>query len=193
MAIRYRQEVLNVLLAQLLQERGTVSTPESIVKGPLSGSRKMPDVIVNYNGLRTAIEGEVADGPHACERALASAHSRVEDAIAHIGVAVVYPATLRSPDFAELKAELARCELGLAIVTESDMTGFVTGNVDYLEQALRNAFNALVKEDVVAKAVAALDEGIEHFALAVATKPGIVGRMAEALGIRELPSKSVEG
>ncbi len=45
----YRQEVFNVLLAQLLQERVVVSAPEKIVHVKGQG-RKMPDVIVNFCG-----------------------------------------------------------------------------------------------------------------------------------------------
>jgi len=183
----YRQEVLNVLLAQLLQERGVVTAPESIVRsGP---ERRMPDVIVSFHGLRTAIEGEVSDRPEAQERAIHSARSRVEEGIAHVGIATVYPAQLRQTPFGELKNALAASRLQIAIVTESGGSGFVVGNVDYLESALRNAFEQLVQEDVVARAVAALDAGIEQFASTIAGKGGILGRVAETLGIRELPQE----
>jgi len=183
----YRQEVFNVLLAQLLQERGVISAPEKIIQA--GGERKMPDVIVSFNGLRTAIEGEVGGKPDAAERALASARRRVEDGIAHIGVAVVYAEELRRADFTQLKAQLAASPLDIAIVTESQDTGFARGNVDYLESALRHAFEHLVHEDVVARAVAHLDAGIDVFARAVSDKRGIMEKMADILGIRELPSK----
>ena len=63
----------------------------------------MPDIIVNFSGLRTAIEGEVDDNPKAKDDAAKSAQSRVEDGIAHIGVAVVYPRELRKVDWGRLK------------------------------------------------------------------------------------------
>ena len=88
-----RQEVLNVLLAQLLQERGLEFAPEQIIKDP-SGFRRMPDVIVDFQGLRLAIEGEFAS-PTARDRASKSANQRVEDGIAHMGMALVYPPALR--------------------------------------------------------------------------------------------------
>lgn len=185
----YRQEVFNVLLAQLLQERGVVSAPESIVKSGIERKRRMPDVIVNFNGLRTAIEGEVGDKAEAQECAVRSARERVEAGIAHIGIAIVYPPELRSLDFSTLKPALANSQLQIAIVTESEDTGFTVGNVDYLESALRRAFDHLIQEDVVARAVAALDAGIEQFAAAIATKGGIIGRVADSLGIRELPAE----
>ncbi|MCX8036056.1 MAG: hypothetical protein N3D11_03160 [Candidatus Sumerlaeia bacterium] len=59
----HRQEVLNVLIAQLLQERGVISAPEQILDVANIPRRKMPDVLVYYNGLRTLIEGEVGDQP----------------------------------------------------------------------------------------------------------------------------------
>ncbi len=61
----YRQEVFNVLLAQLLQERGVIAAPENILKAGPERRRKMPDVIVHYQGLRLIIEGEVSDQPGA--------------------------------------------------------------------------------------------------------------------------------
>ena len=48
--VGYRQEVFNVLLAQLLQERGVISAPESIVRSGPEQARRMPDVIVSFHG-----------------------------------------------------------------------------------------------------------------------------------------------
>lgn len=182
----YRQEVFNVLLAQLLQERGIVAAPENVLRASPTSNRRMPDVMVSFQGLRTIIEGEVDDQPNAREKALASVSKRVEDGIAHIGIAVIYPAFLRGVIFTTLKNSLEACDLSIAVVTESERTHFVTGDVNYLENALRRAFEHLVQEDVVAKAVAALEAGIEKFARELSTRVGDVGRVAEALGIREL-------
>jgi hypothetical protein len=58
---RFREEVLNVTLAQLLEERGVVSTPEQTMHVSTVG-RRMPDLLVVFQGLRTVIEGKIADG-----------------------------------------------------------------------------------------------------------------------------------
>lgn len=189
MSGEYRQEVFNVLLAQLLQDRGVISAPESIVKIGAEKTRRMPDVIVNFHGLRTAIEGEVSGQPDAQNKALESAQKRVEEGIAHIGIAVVYPKKLRRVAFHSLKPELAGSDLQIAILTESGKTGFVTGDVNYLESALRHTFEQLVQEDVVAAAVAELGVGIGQFSNAIVGNEGAVGRMADILGVRALPGK----
>lgn len=186
----YRQEVLNVELARLLQKRGIVSTPENILHFGGGRKKKMPDVIVTFEGLRTVIEAEVGDAPDAQQRALQSAAKRVEDGIAYIGVAIVYPPSLRYGDYAKIEAELAASQLDIAIVTESGHTQFTSGNVDYLRSALYFAFDQLVKEDVVAKAVQSLKWGIEHFADMVVVNEGDVARLAEALGIRSATAEN---
>ncbi len=56
----YREEVLNVLRAQLLDEQGIVSAPEQSLKRAAQ-TRRVPDVLVLFRGLRTAIEGKVED------------------------------------------------------------------------------------------------------------------------------------
>ncbi len=184
----YRQEVLNVILAQLLQERGTVSAPERIQQYAEKG-RGMPDVIVYYNGLRTVIEGEVADQPQAHQKALASAYKRLTQGIAHISVAVVYPASLREVDFAELSGAMANAELEIAIVSEAGESGYAKGTVDYLQSALRHVFQQLIQEDVVQQAVLTIDAAVSEFAQLIADKKGIVGRMTVSLGIKEVPDK----
>ena len=178
-----RQEVYNVLLAELLQERGVISAPESIINLGGKFQRRMPDVIVDYNGLRTAIEGEKENQPQCFDKALRSARHRVEEGIAHIGVAVIYPSKLDKIEFATLKSELGQCELKISIVNEFDETDFTKGDIGYLENLLRNTFDQIVKEDVVASAVAEIDAGIEKFKSILLNKIGDIGRLSESLGI----------
>lgn len=185
----YRQEVFNVLLAQLLGERGIISAPEDVISASAESTRKMPDVLVDFAGLRTAIEGEVDDQPGYERKALESAKKRVEDGIAHIGIAIIYPAALRAHPFDRLKNELQMCELRIAIVTESGPTQFAQNTVDGLGEVLRRTFSELVREDVVAKAVAHLEEGIEKFARVARKNPGTIARLADVLGIKELPAR----
>ncbi|MBZ0294409.1 MAG: hypothetical protein K8L99_17735 [Anaerolineae bacterium] len=176
-----RQEVFNVLLAQLLQERGAVVAPESILYTGTTRVRQMPDVIVNFQGLRIAIEGEV-EAPSAQEKAINSAQRRVETGVAHIGVAVVYPAPLRAVDFANLKNALSQATLQIAVTTEAGNTGYATGDIDYLERALRSTFEQLIREDVVTDSVALLDNAVEQFAAAALSNRGNWGRITHALG-----------
>lgn len=114
-----RQEVLNVLLAQLLQERGLIAAPEQI-QNFRHHVRRMPDVLVDFQGLRLAIEGEFSSrsGVDAERRASEAAFRRVEQGIAHIGIALIYPRALRSMAFARLKEKLAKASLRFAIITE---------------------------------------------------------------------------
>lgn len=191
MTERHRQEVLNVLLAQLLQERGVISAPEQILDVSTIPRRKMPDVLVSYRGLRMLIEGEVDDQPDAKGRALEAARKRVTDGIAHMGVAVVYPAELRTTEFDRLKPALAAAKLLVAISTESGDTAFSEGDADFLETALRHAFDQLLREDIITRAAAMLHSGIEWFARTCAPKFGIIGKMARVLGIPEVPGEGI--
>lgn len=184
------QAAFNILLAQYLDERGVVAAPE-VVLHAAPGSR-LPDVLVEFNGLRTIIEGEVADQPNAAERALAAARKRVEEGLAYIGVAVVYPAELRTLPYAALKPQLARSVLQIATFTEAGPLGFVAGTVDELERLLRASYQHLLSEDVVAQAVATLDAGVEKFAQAVMPAKGIVGRLAQLLEVRDPGALSPE-
>src|SRR5665647_2456959 len=88
-----REEVLNVILAQLLSERGLISLPETVLRRA-EGTR-LPDVRVVFRGLRTSIEGKYSDVPNAKSIVLGQARERVEEGIAHIGIAVLYPPGLR--------------------------------------------------------------------------------------------------
>lgn len=186
----YREEVFNVLLALLLHQRGVVTAPEQSLKDALQPRRCIPDVLVSFQGLRTVIEGKVDDQPQAQERALGEARERVSKGIAHIGVAVLYPAGLRQVPFADLTDSLARSSFHIAVCSEAGETGWTEGGLDYLADLLRRTFHQLVKEDVVTKAVEALNVGISDFARLTFTGRATVQRAAQILGIGEPPRKT---
>ena len=197
-----RQEVVNVLLAQLLAERGFVAVPEQ-VSASRGLPRQIPDVVVDFQGLRLAIEGEFADaggrrGPGAAElRAAQKVLERVERGIAHIGIAVVYPRRLREiRDVARLKENLSRTRLRFAIITERvqqqlplfrDQPGalpFMDRDVEALGEAIRRAYEPLVRDEVLAEAVALIEAKIGRFSDALRSQPGTAERFAEALEVR---------
>jgi len=186
----YREEVFNVLLALLLHQRDVVTAPEQSFRQALEERRHVPDVLVVFRGLRTAIEGKVADKAGADEKSLAQARDRVASGVAHIGIALLYPASIRKiPSFLELQDFVGGATFRIAVCSEAGETGWTEGGIDYLADLLRRTFDQLVREDIVTKAVEALNGGIEQFARLSFNTPAKVQRAAEILGIRELPSR----
>ncbi|MBI3462468.1 MAG: hypothetical protein HY000_05320 [Planctomycetes bacterium] len=187
-----RQEVVNVLLAQLLQERELIAAPEQVLRLAATGTR-LPDVLVDFQGLRLAIEAEYATAENAKKAAYDKASQRVEQGIAHIGMAVVYPSRLRTAAFARLRAELAKAPLLFTIVTESDVTDgflfttgkFERGTLDDLIDSLRRSYEQLVKDETLERAVQMLETHIETFITALAVQPATTQRLAQALGVRD--------
>lgn len=195
-----RQEVLNVVLAQLLQERGLVAAPEEILKSPTK-ERRLPDVLIDFQGLRLIIEAEF--GVQNRSLAWDKARGRVEEAIAHIGVAVVYPARLKRVAFERLRNELQHCNLQYAVFTEAnDPAGqlllfkekikpsFSKGTVDDLGNAIRRSYEQLVRDETLDKAVELLETIIEAFMAALESQPATTDRLAQALGVEEIPENN---
>ncbi len=184
-----RQEVLDVTLAQVLNRRGIVAAPESVVYA--DSRRRLPDVLVEYRGLRLMIEGEVDDQPNAEEKAFHAARRRLEEGLAHIGIAVVYPASLRDVPFERLFASLEVTRFTFAVLTESQANpAFVKGKFDDLTDALERAYDHLLHEDVVAEAVAVIDAVVEQFAQTMLSNLRVhIPIIAEVLEMADLPKR----
>lgn len=185
----YREEVFNVILAQLLHERGVISAPEQILRAVTGRQRRMPDVLVTFQGLRTAIEGKVADQPGAEEAVRQNAMGRVEQGVSHLAIALLYPAELRKVPFGTLKTRLRDCALRMAVYSETGESGWVEGDLNHLADLLRRTYDQLIEEDVLAQAVAVLNQAVEGFAQALLGGTGSVERAARALGISGAPDQ----
>jgi hypothetical protein len=150
----------------------------------------MPDVLVYFRGLRLIVEGKVEDAANAEESALNAARQRVEEGLAHIGVAVVYPGLLRKlAKLEQLKKGLQESRLRVAIFSESGESGFTSANIEELTHMLYQTFDKLVQEDVVKRATEILSEAVEQAAPVMAAIPGFPNEAAKILGIRALPAR----
>lgn len=178
---RHREEVLNVELAHLLGAQGVVATPEQIERVRGGRGRRLPDVtVVDHQGLRTTIEGKY-QGPGAAEAVRAQARGRVEEGVAQIALAVLYPEELRTTAFTALPAEMREATLRVAIATEAAMSDWVNGGVDEIAALLRRGVADLLREDVVADATAILETGVAEFASALLRTRGAAERVAVVL------------
>lgn len=204
MPARLREEVLNVILALLLNKRGIVAAPEQILRSAVENKRVMPDVLVDYLGLRMAIEGKIGFTPAARKGAIDAARGRVECGVAYIAIAVLYPSSLaKVVQMDQLEEDMGAANLTIAIVTEAEEAmqlvlplqdfepmessknpEWIESDVDHLGSVLRRAYDSLVAENVVENAVRAIKAGIEGFSPVILNSPGAVARARNALGIR---------
>ncbi|MFN4180635.1 MAG: hypothetical protein ACK4I8_10010, partial [Armatimonadota bacterium] len=180
----YRQEVLNVKLAELLAQRGLVVLPEQRLPEAL------PDVLVIFRGLRLNIEGEVSDQVGAEQRAWGKASERVQRDIAHIAVALLYPPHLRRESLENLPHALERTILKFAVCIPPipETPQWHEGDIDTLCQVLQTACEQLASEDDVQKAAAFLRDAIQFPSFEMLTSGVSVDRVAYPLGI---PPESV--
>lgn len=180
----FRQEVLNVKLAELLAQRGLVALPEQRLP------QALPDVLVVFRGLRLNIEGEISDQVGAERKAWGKASHRVERDIAHIAVALLYPPHLRREPLENLPHALERTTLKFAVCIPPipETPRWLEGDIDTLCQVLQTACEQLASEDAVQKAATFLREAIQFPSLEMLTSGVSVDRVAHPLGV---PPESV--
>jgi hypothetical protein len=183
----FREEVLNVELARMLEGRGLLSVPETIRRATTGRTHRLPDVtIADLWGLRITIEGKVNSGGNARTAVLTNAQGRVEEGISPISLAVLYPQDLRqAQSMPGLRRALARATLRVRVVSEHDDGDWVDANVDNLADILRNAYDIVVGEDLVVRSVEDLGASIEGATEIIADRPASVERLRRLLGIPE--------
>jgi hypothetical protein len=175
-----RQEVLNAELARLLNQQGLVALPEQRLK-----QGAMPDLLLPFRGLYLMIEGEVDDQSQAAQRAWQKAVERVQQGLAHIALALVYPARLRSLTPAQLTDALRQTTLRFSLCKPPipDEPDWRTGDLNALTAALQHAYQMLVSEDEVRQAVEQIKQGINTLAQTLYALQVPDARLAEPLGI----------
>lgn len=189
MPFEVREEVLNVVLADLLSRRGLLSIPESILRSVTGRGRRLPDITVaDLRGVRIVIEGRIGDGG-VRDSLFHDALRRVEQGISPICLAVLYPASLRTVEsLTTLRRALERANFLVRVVSEGDEGDWADTSVDGLTDILRRSYELLVSEDVVAGAVESLSEAIESASQTIASSPATPARVRILLGLPEEPA-----
>jgi hypothetical protein len=184
--VDFREEVVNVALAELLEQRGMLSVPETIRKSIERKTRDLPDIIVaDLLGIRMVIEGRFNKGA-ARESLLKDARERVEQGISPVCLAVLYPPELRSAEsLAKLRMNLERATLEIRVISENSDGDWTQGNVGDIAEALRRSYELLVSEDVVVASVGEIAAAIEHSSDLFTRTTALTNRFRKVLGIPE--------
>lgn len=180
MTERHREEVLNVVLATCLSSRGIEADPETILR---RGQSK-PDVIALFRGLRCGIEGKVADVAHAKAIVTADAKGRIEQGIAHLAIAVVYPEELRTTAFNVLQAQMNLSIFEFSVMIDpSEQEVWHSGGINEIVAELRRTHDVIVRDDVLQQSVDTLNIGLAEVASALLDNKGACDRLIRVLGI----------
>src|SRR5713226_356256 len=184
--VNFREEVVNVALAELLEQRGMLSVPETIRKSIERKTRDLPDIIVaDLLGIRMVIEGRFNAG-RARDSLLKDARERVEQGISPVCLAVLYPPELRSAEsLPKLRKNLENATLEIRVISENNDGDWMDGSVDDIAEALRRSYELLVSEDVVVASVGEIGSAVEHASDLFARTPALKERFRKALGIPE--------
>jgi len=184
--MKQREEVLNTVLAQVLNTRGMSASPETIQ------TDGMPDVIVPFRGLRCILEGKISDVSNGKAVVVKQARSRVETGIAHLAIAVVYPKALRTTPFAELQEAISEAQLTFRVCTETRMRDWKDGTADDMLEELRRAHEDIIRDDVVQEAVTDLRVGLVGVSSALLSSAAVCDRLIDLLGIGEPDKENAE-
>ena len=178
--IRIREEVANTYLAQIITELGVVAEAETI----LSRGMHRPDVLFQLRGLRIVIESKFDDVAGAQERVHQDAAERVEESIAHIAVAVVYPKVIRTTPTSEVYTTLKTTKLKYRIVSESSNgTSWTEGTPEDMMESVRRVQETLARGDIVEKTAIRLSAHLEKVATLWQGEIGTCERMFQLLGM----------
>lgn len=179
MSERQREEVANVLLAELMCGYGVDAKPETIQ----DGGRYKPDVLINYRGLRIVIEGKYADVPNVENITEKQTQERVNLGVAHIAVAVVYPAETRTTPYHMLKKFLAVSSVRFCVVSEKGVGAWHEGGISSILGEIVRVREDIGKKDAVQLAAEELSGCLDGVARLITNVPVICEDLARVLGV----------
>lgn len=190
-AFKVREEVLNVVLAGLLEDRGLLSIPETVRRSVSGRGKRLPDVTLgDLWGVRIIIEGRINTDAGTPASLLADARKRVEEGLCPICLAVLYPPeTANTDSIPRLKKSLEKATLTALVCSEGDADEddktWMETSVDGLTEILRRSYELLVSEDVVITTATDLEQSIESASQVFASNSATPKRIRKLLGIPE--------
>ncbi|MEM4306590.1 MAG: hypothetical protein QW470_07555 [Candidatus Caldarchaeum sp.] len=197
-----REENLNVMLAELLAEKGLKALGEVVLKKP--GRRLEPDVYLLINGVRIVIEGK---RPGMWDELEQKCRERLDNNVCDICVMVEYldwtdsgpPITSLNPTQMQIRQALLNGKFRMGVMTYVERVGLerwleerpkkaleVYENIGFHELVtyIMAAYDRMVREDVIAPVVERMDRVLRDFAANI-VRTIDVARLMEVLELRE--------
>lgn len=190
-----REEALNVLLAELLAERGLKALGEVVLK------KGYPDVLLDVNGVRIIVEAKKVGRREELRK---NCESRLDKGMCDICVMVEYAAlNVRSlsPTMSDLKEALLKGKYNVGFMTYLDRVGlekWLKGfkpriksefylNIDFQEFVtyMMSVYEYTVEEDIITPVVEKLRHIVDGFSRAVLSYGVDINRLKEVLELRE--------
>lgn len=193
---RVREENLNVMLAELLAESGLKAVGEVIIR------RKMPDVLIDINGVRVIIEGKYSGKR---EELHVNACGRIDNGLCDVVMMVEYlnlsfgKQTQMQIDQKVIKQALKTGTFNVGFLTYVDRVGLdkwipqvkkepgFYENVDFqnLVAYLMMTYDTLIREDVLDKVIEKMEEKISSFSSRVILDAPNIDRLKEVLELEK--------
>ncbi len=197
-----REENLNVVLAELLAERGLKALGEVVLRK--RGGRPEPDVLIDLNGVRIVIEGKK---PGMWDALVEQCKERLDNNVCDLCVMVEYSnVKLRKlvPDQLDVRDALLRGRFNVGFISYVDRAGldkwtgvapkpekYVNVGFDELLTYLMSAYSRVVREDIIGPVIKRMNEVLDEFAVKVSTAIN-VERLREVLELKEEEGESDE-
>lgn len=191
----FREENLNVILAELLTEKGLKALGEVILR--MKGGKPEPDVLIELNGVRIVIEGKK---PGMWDALVEQCEKRLDDNVCDLCVMVEYAdVKMRKlvPDQLDVKDALLRGRFNVGFLSYVDRAGlerwtgialkpekYVDVGFDELLTHLMSVYGRVVKEDIIGPVIKRMNEVLDEFAKKVSTSVN-VERLKEVLELKE--------
>ena len=190
-----REENLNIMLAEILSERGLNALGEVILK-KTSGARKQPDVMIILNGVRIIIEGKK---PGQWLKLVNQCKERIDNGICDICFLVEYASVdtnLLSPTQSQIKEAVTNGLFNIAFLTFLDRSNLdkysdIIPNLEKYENVtmddlityLMVTYTEVVRTDAISPTVNKIKDALLSFS-SIASDLDI-NRLREVLELRE--------
>jgi hypothetical protein len=205
------EENLNVMLAELLAERGLKALGEVILRK--EGRRPQPDVLLELNGIRIIIEGK-KQKPGIWDELIKRCIERIDNGVCDLCVMVEYAnIELENqrkllPDQKDIKNALLKGRFNVGFMSYIDRIGldrWVSGlpkieryperyeniSFDELVVHIMSAYSKIVTEDIIDPVIRRINDVLYDFATSVSSIIN-VERLKEVLELREEREESDE-
>jgi len=197
-----REENLNVMLAELLSERGLKALGEVILRK--KGGRPEPDVLIELNGVRIVIEGKK---PGMWNVLVEQCQERLDNNVCDLCVMVEYVEVKVKelvPTQSDIKDSLLKGRFNIGFLSYIDRAGldrwmatapkpeqYQDVGFDDLLTYLMSVYSRVVREDIIDPVIRRMNEVLGEFAGNLSSAINLE-RLKEVLELEEMEGENGE-